>query len=674
MRPIRFCIAALLAASALYGQVTKDGVYTLIDFPQGASTQVWSINSRGEMVGVYVSSDNVTHGFLMSAGRFKTIDYPGAALTRANGINAQGDIVGVYATPANGPTHGFLLSSGRFTTIDVPGAASTYVTGIAANGDIAGDSGNPARGFLLSGDKFTKIDYPESTTTVMGSISPQGDVVASYAIGGVIRAMLYRQGQIVTTWEYPGANGFTNAIGRNAAGDTVGRYLDAARVSHGYLLSNGQFTSFDFPGATFTGMAGITPDGDIVGRAQINGVFHGFVLKRGQQPRYQMTDLGTLGGKMASAFGVSNAGVVSGWAAVANGDQHPVMWRDGKAVDLGNLGGGNGSASIPTGSLQMALATETAIADPFRADFCGYGTGRTCVAAMWKDGKLTQLPTLGGNNAIGYFTNERGQMVGVAERSAADPKCKPPQKLGFAPVIWSPKGEIQELKLPTGDTAGWAITINDKGEAIGATGNCADTVAVVNGALNGKRAVLWENGVPRDLGSFGGDGDTVAVGLNNRTEIVGSSALPDGTSHAFLWSRENGLEDIGALEGDALGALSSINNARQAVGGSCDADFNCRAMFWERYTMTDLNDLVPADSTLYLAFATWINDVGEIVGLGVDKKTEDLRAFLLTPIKPAAAAKPSMVRALPLQLRTRLRQQHPFSPANQPSGLARKQL
>jgi hypothetical protein len=49
--------------------------------------------------------------------------------------------------------------------------------------------------------------------------------------------------------------------------------------------SNGEFSSFDCPGATFTGAAGITPDGDIVGRCTISGVSHAFLLKRGQQPR-----------------------------------------------------------------------------------------------------------------------------------------------------------------------------------------------------------------------------------------------------------------------------------------------------------------------------------------------------------------------------------------------------
>jgi probable HAF family extracellular repeat protein len=681
MEQFRYCslLATGLLASALSAQIqhpiyTSEGALSLIDFPDAVSTQVWSINSRGEMVGVYVSADRVTHGFLLSGGRFKTIDFPGAALTLANSINANGDTVGEYATAANGPHHGFLLSGGRFMTVDYPGASSSALVGIAANGDLVGIYDNPAHGFFVSGDTFTNIDVPGASTTVIGTISPRGDVVGSSPAPGITaRAFLMRHGEIINTWDHPAAaGGFTNAIGINAAGDIVGRYLDGARVSHGYLLSNGEFTTIDCPGATFTGAAGITPDGDVVGRCTVGGVSHGFLLKRGQEARYTVTDLGTLGENASFAYGLSNSGAVSGSAGIANGDQHPFLWRDGKMTDLGTLAGlagGNGAGQNPTGSLRVTIVSETAAADPSGEDFCGWGTHHVCLAAVWKDGIMTALPTLGGNNATAFSMNERGQIVGLAEKPTPDPMCIAPQKLAYAPVIWGPNpGDIQELRLPAGDTAGWAYGINEKGEAVGATGACGNTAApAATALLTGRRAVLWENGVARDLGNFGGEGDTVAVGINNRTEVVGASSLPNGNLHGFLWSRENGLEDIGTVDEDANGLPSSINSGRQVVGASCDAEFNCRAFLWERYSMTDLNDLVSADSTIYMAFATWINDAGEIVGWGVDKNTGAIRAFLARPAKPSPSNGPKLtsVRSpLPSQLRSRLQQHFPAGRPN----------
>lgn len=57
----------------------------------------------------------------------------------------------------------------------------------------------------------------------------------------------------------------TIAQGINPRGDTVGTYKDAANQQHGFLLSKGQFTTIDFPGAVATIARGIGPSGDIVG-------------------------------------------------------------------------------------------------------------------------------------------------------------------------------------------------------------------------------------------------------------------------------------------------------------------------------------------------------------------------------------------------------------------------
>ena len=46
---------------------------------------------------------------------------------------------------------------------------------------------------------------------------------------------------------------------------------------HGFLLSQGQFTAIDFPGAAFTMVLGISDDGEIVGQfTNPKGDTHGF--------------------------------------------------------------------------------------------------------------------------------------------------------------------------------------------------------------------------------------------------------------------------------------------------------------------------------------------------------------------------------------------------------------
>jgi probable HAF family extracellular repeat protein len=65
------------------------------------------------------------------------------------------------------------------------------------------------------------------------------------------------------------------------------------------------------------------------------------------------------------------------------------------------------------------------------------------------------------------------------------------------------------------------------------------------------------------------------------------------------------------------------------VGASTVASGQQHAYIFSKAKMTDLNELIPADSGWTLAAATGINDVGEIVGNG--RINGQTHAFLLTP-------------------------------------------
>jgi uncharacterized membrane protein len=63
----------------------------------------------------------------------------------------------------------------------------------------------------------------------------------------------------------------STAFGINARGDVVGTYVDQNFVQHGFLLSKGEFTVIDFPGAQGTIARGIGPSGEIVGNYWLPG-------------------------------------------------------------------------------------------------------------------------------------------------------------------------------------------------------------------------------------------------------------------------------------------------------------------------------------------------------------------------------------------------------------------
>ncbi|MFI5058370.1 MAG: hypothetical protein ACHQLQ_09295 [Candidatus Acidiferrales bacterium] len=275
-----------------------------------------------------------------------------------------------------------------------------------------------------------------------------------------------------------------------------------------------------------------------------------------------------------------------------------------------------------------------------------------------------------GNNAIANEVNNRGQVGGVAETTTPDPACVAPQVLQAKPVVWE-KGEIEELPTFQGDPDGFVNAINDIGQAVGASGKCFT-------ALPGIHALLWQrsdetdfqnedahdNWSVTDIGNLGGTWNHFPQDINNQGQVVGFSNLPnDTTTHAFLWTEDDGIQDLGTLPGDFSSFAYSINNKAQVVGTSAGAS-GPRAFLWQSGVVTDLNTLIPAGSPLFLLDAFSINPRGEIVGDALQTSTGEVHAYLAIPqngsstsatVTPATQAESSKV-ILPENVRRLLQQ------------------
>ena len=360
--------------------------------------------------------------------------------------------------------------------------------------------------------------------------------------------------------------------------------------------------------------------------------------------RYTVTDLGTLeGGTFSQPFFINKYGLVSGSASLPDGTQHAVLWLEGLMGDIGapGLGGPNSIAFGDNVRFQAAGEAETSTPDPNGEDFCGFGTHLTCLPFLWQDGVMTPLPTLGGNNGEATAINDRGEVAGLAENLSPDPGCPTPQVLQFEPVIWK-NGRVNQLHTLGGDPDGVAFMINDNGQAVGASGTCATFNPIDLYNLVPVHALLWEKGKATDLGNLGGQtgqaGGNIALDINNQGQVVGNSDLPgDTTFHAFLWTRRTGMQDLGTLSGDVASVSISINDAGSVIGASLDADFNPRAFLWEKGVMTDLNTLIAGDSPLYLLTGCSINSRGEITGLGLTS-TGETHTYLATPTHGVATS------------------------------------
>ncbi|HLJ48842.1 MAG TPA: hypothetical protein VKU01_22650 [Bryobacteraceae bacterium] len=641
-RRFNFRVWTLIFLSA--SAAAADNRLTLIDYPGAGSTQAWGINSRGDIVGYYTGSDNNTHGFLLNGGHFSSINYPGAAVTLVNGINAQGDIVGEFGATAGSPHRGFRLGAdGVYTAFDFPGATTTSLIGIDARGEMAGQytlADGARHCFLWAAGSITKIDYPGASATGPIGISPSGEVVGAYMLNGVVHGYVYSTGGGFTTINYPAAT-YTNVTGRNASGVVVGRYLDSASVSHGYILSNGQFTSVDYPGASFTGLTAIDPAGNITGRATVNGATHGFLLASAQAPlQYTITDLGVVGANPGQPFAVTNNGLVAGVVVSDAGVSHAVVWSGGSMTDLGSPGLNSIAFGINERGVAVGQA-EINANDPNGEDFCGTqalglkGSGATCVPFAARLGSMRALQTLGGSNGVAQAINGRGQIAGTAENTTADPTCPAPQKYQFKPVLWHGE-DVEELPTVGGDQNGIAQGINENGQIVGGSGNCAPYNPDFLQSLQPLHALLWETGRVIDLGNLGGTGQVLghfAHTINNNGEVVGySDVTGDMAVHAFRWTRNSGMQDLGTLAEDGHSVGLGVNDQGVITGVSISPDFSSiRAFVWRGGAMTDLNQLVPSTSALYLLTACSVNAHGEITGFAVDSDG-NTHAYLATPL------------------------------------------
>ena len=200
---------------------------------------------------------------------------------------------------------------------------------------------------------------------------------------------------------------------------------------------------------------------------------------------------------------------------------------------------------------QAEVQSELSDKDPNAENFCGYGSERKCQPFLWQNNVLTPLPLLGGNNGAVGGINSRGEISGWAETATMDPDCAAPQKLDFEAVVWGPRhGELRRLRPLAGDNVSMSIWINDKGQAVGTSGSCANTGLLPFG--HGAHPVLWDiNGSPLNIGmtnpdeEFGG----IALAINNKAQVVGAANLPDGSLIAFLWSEQTGMRKLTPFAG-----------------------------------------------------------------------------------------------------------------------------
>lgn len=284
------------------------------------------------------------------------------------------------------------------------------------------------------------------------------------------------------------------------------------------------------------------------------------------------------------------------------GDGHvcsAFVWRDGAMAALPTLGGDNGFA--------------TGVND--RDEIVGWAENSTDDATC------------------GEFTNT-GQV------------------LQFEAVMWvRDAGQYRAIELPPypGDLDGAATAINQRGEAVGISGICDAAI----GGATAQHMVVWRHGqVARLLPTLGGHYWNTPMDVNDNGEVIGFSDLPgDGPTFAqanflaFFWSPRpfacSGRSvpggttcNLGALGSDGDSEALGVNDRGQVVGVSFGVTdpFPGHAFIWQNGKMIDLNELTLPGTTLVLTDGQDINDQGEITGQATDPSTGAQVAFEAVPV------------------------------------------
>jgi probable HAF family extracellular repeat protein len=326
----------------------------------------------------------------------------------------------------------------RYTVVDLGtlGGANSFGYCLNANGDVVGDS------------EFVVPTVGTPATGSTATLPPR-------------HAFLWRDGTMTDLGTLGGPTSRTTAI--NDADHVAGAADTADGKLHAFLWKDGAMQDLGtLQGGDQSLAISINNHDQIAGLSTTapgqelgDPGTHAFLWDNGT-----MTDLGTFGGEFARANGLNDASQVVGGAETADGATHPFIWQNGMMTDLGVLPGFKSGRAIRisnegvvVGFMLDPIGTPT----PGPAGFRGF---------VYRDGKLIDIGTLGGPSSVADGVNAAGQVVGVSAYAQGTNGAPDPSH-GF---LWE-NGVLTDLNDLLVSGSGWEIVnsllINDTGQIAG---------------------------------------------------------------------------------------------------------------------------------------------------------------------------------------------------------------
>jgi probable HAF family extracellular repeat protein len=310
---------------------------------------------------------------------------------------------------------------------------------------------------------------------------------------------------------------------------------------------------------------------------------------------YTITEIQTLENYPVGLSGLTERGAVAGTLSNDDDDSIAFLWTNGSIQEIGTL-------SLTQGYFDIFGINR-------REEVVGDFNGTNARAFLWQAGTVQFFGTLGGSHAVAYGINDHGDIVGASTLAGDN--------------TWHPflfrKGTMVDLGVFGGRDA-FALALNNKRQ-----------VVIEHQDATGNRLAIYDDGDFRIIGKIGGW--TTGQAINEAGHVVGEcEGVVEPGQHAFYYDGQR-LIDL-HVAGETFSGSRSINNRDEIVGSwgiQRGIDYRYGGFLYHGGPRTEISELLPAGSGWSILTADYINDAGQIVGIGMRNGVR--KFYLLTPMK-----------------------------------------
>jgi hypothetical protein len=252
----------------------------------------------------------------------------GGVSTTPSGINESGDVVGSFQL-LSGPDlliRPFTFKAGVYATWPEGDPASVSFDDVNDARHVVSNVGHrdfTSQAFFRDEHGKTLLAVPGAIATQAYALNDRDVVVGAYEHDpdrfgiATTSAFAWTADKGFRTFDVPGAAGLTIAWGVDRAGATVGVYIDAQSVYHGFIRTHeGKVRTVTYPGSPYTQLMGVNASGEVVGFYQDPDdlVLKGFVLRGGRF--VPVAPEGAVNGSYP--YRITDDGRIVGWYVDAN--------------------------------------------------------------------------------------------------------------------------------------------------------------------------------------------------------------------------------------------------------------------------------------------------------------------------------------------------------------------